>query len=105
MPRDFKLADRLPGPLRRVCSMTFWLQAAAFVIVGGSLLHGGITLHTAEPQAGVSTSGGSAATTAADLTASTPAGRGLADSVARAAAATPSLASTPSLEGAQIALS
>src|SRR6516164_9261511 len=71
MPRDFKLADRLPGPLRRVCSLTFWLQAAAFVIVGGSLLHGGITLRTAEPQASVSVSGGSTAAAAADLTAST----------------------------------
>src|SRR6516162_6981611 len=72
MPRDFKLADRLPEPLRRVCSMTFWLQAGAFVIVGASPLQGGITLRTAET---------------------------------RAAAATPSLASSPPLEGAQIALS
>ena len=97
MPRDFKLADRLPEPLRRVCSMTFWLQAGAFVIVGASLLQGGITLRTAETQAGVSAPG--------RPTDTIPAGRGLAESVARAAAATPSLASSPPLEGAQIALS
>ena len=97
MPRDFKLADRLPEPLHRVCSMTFWLQAGAFVIVGASLLQGGITLRTAETQAGVSAPG--------RPTDTIPAGRGLAESVARAAAATPSLASSPPLEGAQIALS
>jgi len=93
--------------------MSFWLQAGAFVIVGGSLLHGGINLRTAEPQAGVSTPGGGEAAAGASMTASTtgrptdtaPAGRGLAASVARAAAARPSLASTPALEGAQIALS
>jgi murein DD-endopeptidase MepM/ murein hydrolase activator NlpD len=93
--------------------MTFWLQAGAFVIVGGSLLHGGITLRTAEPRAGVSMPGGAEAAAAAGMTAPTtgrptdtsPAGRGLAFSVARAAAASPSLAATPSLEGAQIALS
>jgi murein DD-endopeptidase MepM/ murein hydrolase activator NlpD len=113
MPRDFKLADKVPGPLRRVCSMNFWLQASAFVIVGGSLLHGGITLRSTEPPAGVSPLGGSAAAAGAGATAATTgrptettlAGTGLAASVARAAAATPSLASTPSLESAQIALS
>jgi murein DD-endopeptidase MepM/ murein hydrolase activator NlpD len=113
MPRDFKLADKVPGPLRQVCSMNFWLQASAFVIVGGSLLHGGITLRSTEPPAGVSPLGGSAAAAGAGATAATTgrptettlAGTGLAASVARAAAATPSLASTPSLESAQIALS
>ena len=93
--------------------MNFWLQASAFVIVGGSLLHGGITLRSAEPPAGVSPLGGGDAATGASATAATtgrptetaPAGTGLAASVARAAAATPSLATMPSLESAQIALS
>ncbi|HEY1874049.1 MAG TPA: peptidoglycan DD-metalloendopeptidase family protein [Steroidobacteraceae bacterium] len=113
MPRDFKLADRVPGPLRRMCSMTFWLQAGAFVIVGGSLLHGGITLRSAEPDAGVSAVGSGDAAVGSSMTAATSgqptdttaAGTGLAASVARAAGATPSLASTPSLESAEIALS
>ena len=113
MPRDFKLADKVPGPLRRVCSMTFWLQACAFVIVGGSLLHGGITLRTSEPQADVSPVAGGDAAAGASMSApatgrptDTIAARtSLAASVARAAAASPSLASTPSLESAKLALS
>ena len=91
MPRDFNLADKVPGPLRRVCSMTFWMQAGAFVIVGGSLLHGGLTLRSAEPQAGVSTLAGGDAAAGAGMTAytkarptdTTPAGGGLAASAAR----------------------
>jgi murein DD-endopeptidase MepM/ murein hydrolase activator NlpD len=93
--------------------MTFWLQAGACAVVGWSLLHGGITLHLAEPQAGVSPVGGTDAAAGASMTAATtgrptdtsPAGTGLAASVARAAAASPSLASTPSLESAKLALS
>ena len=48
MPRDSKLATKVTGLLRRLCSMTFWLQATAFAIVAASLLHGGITLRSAE---------------------------------------------------------
>jgi murein DD-endopeptidase MepM/ murein hydrolase activator NlpD len=111
MPRDFKLAEKVPGPLRRMYSMAFWVQAGAFVIVGGSLLHGGISLRSAGPQASVSAVGGGEAAAGAVTAAATaatdsnPAGTGLAASVARAAGATPSLASAPSLESAQIALS
>src|SRR5215475_10820804 len=110
MPRDFKLAEKVPGPLRRVYSMTFWVQAAAFVIVGGSLLHGGIRLRSAEPPASVSAVGAGeadagAVTAATGPTDSNPAGTGVAASVARAAGATPALASAPSLESAQLALS
>jgi murein DD-endopeptidase MepM/ murein hydrolase activator NlpD len=96
-----------------MCSMTFWLQASAFVIVGGSLLHGGITLRSAEPEAGVSAAGSADAAAGSNVTAAasgqttdtTAAGTGLAASVARTAGATPSLASAPSLESAEIALS
>ncbi|HEV3181213.1 MAG TPA: peptidoglycan DD-metalloendopeptidase family protein [Steroidobacteraceae bacterium] len=113
MPRDFKLAARASGILRRVCSMSFWLQAAACAVVAGSLLHGGSTLRSAAPRATVSQIGGDDAAAAAGATTapadrpadSTPAGTGLRLDVARAAAATPSLASTPSLESAKLALS
>jgi murein DD-endopeptidase MepM/ murein hydrolase activator NlpD len=111
MPRDFKLAEKVPGPLRRMYSMTFWVQAGAFAIVGASLLHGGISLRSAGAPASVSPVGGGDAAAGAVTAAATaptdsdPAGTGLAASVARAAGATPSLASAPSLESAQIALS
>src|SRR5262245_13814091 len=112
MPRDFKLADKVPGPLRRVLSMTFWLQAGACAVVAWSLLHGGIILRSAEPE-GVTPIGGDEPAAGAGMTAATagrptdanPTGTGLAASAARAAAATPSLAGAPSLESAQIALS
>jgi len=112
MPRDFKLAAKVPGLLRPLCSMTFWLQAGAFAIVAGSLLQGGVTFRGGEPPAGVSavTSGDAAA--AADVSAApaggatdnNPAGTGLTAGAA-GAAATPSLASAPALESAQLALS
>ena len=111
MPRDFKLAAKVPGLLSRVCSMTFWLQAGAFAIVAGSLLHGGMIFRAAEPPAGVSAvAGGDAAAagvgaaTASSATVSSPTGTGLTASSA-GAAATPSLASAPALESAQLALS
>src|SRR5215467_2450144 len=112
MPRDFKLTDRVPGPLRRVFSMTFWLQAGACAVVAWSLLHGGITLRSAEPE-GVAPIGRDEPAAGASMTgpatgrptAPSPTGTGLAASAARAAAATPSLAGAPSLESAEIALS
>jgi murein DD-endopeptidase MepM/ murein hydrolase activator NlpD len=111
MPRDFKLAAKVPGLLRPLCSMTFWLQAGAFAIVAGSLLHGGITFRSAEPPAGVSRLASAAAAAAAVSAAtaggaidSNPAGTALTASAA-GAAASPSLASAPALEGAQLALS
>ena len=91
--------------------MTFWLQAGAFAIVAGSLLHGGMIFRAAEPPAGVSAvAGGDAAAagvgaaTASSATVSSPTGTGLTASSA-GAAATPSLASAPVLESAQLALS
>ena len=91
--------------------MTFWLQAGAFAIVAGSLLHGGMIFRAAEPPAGVSAvAGGDAAAagvgaaTASSATVSSPTGTGLTASSA-GAAATPSLASAPALESAQLALS
>src|SRR5215471_5302753 len=112
MPRDFKLTDRVPGPLRRVFSMKFWLQAGACAVVAWSLLHGGITLRSAEPE-GVAPIGRDEPAAGASMTgpatghptAPSPSSTGLAASAARAAAATPSLAAAPSLESAQIALS
>src|SRR5215831_8107173 len=112
MPRDFKLTDRVPGPLRRVFSMKFWLQAGACAVVAWSLLHGGITLRSAEPE-GVAPIGRDEPAAGASMTgpatgrptAPSPTSTGLAASAARAAAATPSLAAAPSLESAQIALS
>ena len=94
MPRDFKLAARLRGPLRRVCSMRFWLHASAFVIVSASLLHGGIILRGTPPRAGVSSVGGSEV--APGTAVSAPATGHAADSAS---------AATPSPESAQPALS
>ena len=97
MPRLFEFAARVPAPRRRVCSIKFWLQAAAFVIVAGSLLHGGISLRGGEPPTGISSAGAGEVTPVTDA--------GVAASVSRAAAASPSLASAPSLEDASLALS
>ena len=108
MPRAFKLAAKVPGPLRGLFSLTFWLHAAACVVVAWSLLHGGITLRGAEPHAGISSvadgDAGASVTSATTgrTTEAATAGTGLAASVA---AATPSLASAPSLESAKLALS
>jgi murein DD-endopeptidase MepM/ murein hydrolase activator NlpD len=112
MPRDFKLAAKVPGPLRGLFSMTFWLHAGACVVVAWSLLHGGITLRGGEPHAGISPAGdGNAALGASVAPATTgrtteaaTADAGLAAGVA-GAAVTPSLASAPSLESAKLALS
>jgi murein DD-endopeptidase MepM/ murein hydrolase activator NlpD len=113
MTRDFKLAAKIPGPLRRLYSVTFWLQASACAVVAWSLLNGGITLRSAEPRAGLSAGAVGEVAPGADVTAtapahatgSAPAATGLAASVARAAGATPELASAPSLESAKLALS
>ena len=101
------------GLLRRVCSITFWLQAGACAVVAGLLLYGGITLLSAEPRATVSPVRGDDVAAAASATArtadrpaaSTPASAGLTAGVATAAAATPSLASAPSLESTKLPLS
>jgi murein DD-endopeptidase MepM/ murein hydrolase activator NlpD len=94
-----------------VCTVTFWVQVGAFVIVAASLLQGGITLRSAEPRSGASSVGGEV--TAPADTPSPPGGRatdgsadaGLSGSAARADTPAAPLAGPPPPESAQSALS
>ena len=112
MPRDFKLGAGLRGLLRRACSTTFWLQATALVIVAGSMLHGGITLHPPAPRAAASSADGDgtadstgASSAMAGRSADSPSGGPSVTPAAARAAVIPTLASTPPLETAELALS
>jgi len=107
MPRDFKLAARLPGLSRRMRSVTFWLQASAFAVVAGSLLHGGITSRSPEPAADASAVGGDVAAAGVSAASGGPADTTgtLLRATSAAGAVTPALASAPALESAQLALS
>ena len=94
MPGDSKLTAQVPALLRRMRSMTFWLQAGAFAVVLGSLLQGGIAFRGADPAPSVSAVGGAAdpaglSAAAVGATDSSPTGQ-LTTSPA-AAAATPAL--------------
>jgi murein DD-endopeptidase MepM/ murein hydrolase activator NlpD len=101
MPRDFKLAAKLPGSLRRLCAPLFWLQACACAVVAWSVLHGGIIIAGGDSAAQAS---GTAAPQE-HATPGTASGMGPTTSAAGTAAVTPSLAGAPSLESAQLALS
>jgi murein DD-endopeptidase MepM/ murein hydrolase activator NlpD len=102
MPPDFNISAKASALWRLVGSTTFWLQACACAVVAWSLLHNGMGRASPEPLPAESPADGGVAAlaTAASGTAAD-------SSAARIAAASTSLqlASTPSIEGAQLALS
>ena len=107
MPLNFKLAaGAAASGLRRVTSPTFWLQASAAAVVAWTLLHPGGAL---TPAAGTGDEPEAGAQGAATSGPAAPQNPGAAAAADTAASGTPSsalqLASAPSLEDAQLALS
>lgn len=107
MPLNFKLAaGAAASGLRRVTSPTFWLQASAAAVVAWTLLHPGGAL---TPAAGTGAEPEAGALGAATSGPAAPQDPGAAAAADTAASGTSSsalqLASAPSLEDAQLALS
>jgi len=102
MSRALNISAKASALWRLLCSSTFWLQASACAVVAWSLLHNGTGAAPAELlPSGLSTDSGAAAIT-------TPAAPGTAavGTPQVGAAASPlQLAASPSIEGAQLALS
>jgi murein DD-endopeptidase MepM/ murein hydrolase activator NlpD len=103
MPRDFNISAKASALWRLVRSPTFWLQASACAVVGWSLLHNGMGSESSEPLAPESPVNGGAVAVATAASAGTAAGSSAAGA---GPASTPlQLASSPSIEGARLALS
>src|SRR5215472_16687631 len=107
---NFKLPGGSTAEPRRWPSAAFWLQASACAVVAWSLLHGGISLAPAPPGAALrSGAAGQAAMTAAATSSALPAQTPAAGAPGAGAGVgtqptSLQLASTPSLEGAKLAL-
>ena len=102
MSRALNISAKASALWRLLCSSTFWLQASACAVVAWSLLHNGTGAAPAEPlPSGSAPNSGAAAVTAPASADTAAAGGGQSGG----AATSLQLATSPSIEGAQLALS
>jgi len=103
MPREFNISAKATAVWRLVRSTTFWLQASACAVVAWSLLHNGMGTASPEPLPSDPPADSGAPAVEAPASAGTAAVGGAAQIAA--ASASLQLASSPSIEGARLALS
>src|SRR6516164_112280 len=102
MSRALNISAKASALWRLLCSSTFWLQASACAVVAWSLLHNGTGAAPAEPLPSGSAPNSGAAAVTAPAAADTAAAGG---SQSGTATTSLQLATSPSIEGAQLALS